>query len=65
MINRLRTKFIILSTISLLLLLVVIVTSGSLLTYRELLVNADTMLDMLADRGGQENKPILPKPPKN
>lgn len=65
MINRLRTKFIILSTASLLLLLAVIVTSGSLLTYRELAVNADTVLDMLADRAGQGKKPMLPKPPKS
>lgn len=65
MINRLRTKFIILSTVSLLLLLAVIVTSSSLLTYRELVVNADTVLDMLADRSAQDKKPILPKPPKN
>lgn len=65
MINRLRTKFIILSTVSLLLLLAVIVTSSSLLTYRELVVNADTVLDMLADRAAQDKKPILPKPPKN
>lgn len=65
MINRLRTKFIILSTVSLLLLLAVIVTSSSLLTYRELVVNADTVLDMLADRATQDKKPILPKPSKN
>lgn len=65
MINRLRTKFIILSTVSLLLLLAVIVTSGSLLTYRELVVNADTVLDMLADRAAKDNRPMLPKPPKN
>lgn len=65
MINRLRTKFIILSTASLLLLLVVIVTSSSLLTYREVIADADTVLDMLADRISQGNKPMLPKPPKD
>ena len=65
MFNKLRMKFIMLSTVSLLLLLAVIVTSSSLLTYRELLVNADTVLDMLADRAGQGDKPVLPKHPKN
>ena len=65
MFNKLRTKFIILSTVSLLLLLAVIVTSTSFLTYRELLVNADTVLEILADRAGQEGKPMFPKRPKN
>lgn len=64
MIKGLRTKFIMLSTVSLLLLLAVIVTSGSLLTYRELAVNADMVLDMLADRGNQGGKPMPPKPSK-
>lgn len=64
MMNRLRTKFIILSTVSLLLLLAVIVTSSSLLTYRELVVNADAVLAMLADREGKVAKIMPPKPPK-
>lgn len=64
MMNRLRTKFIILSTVSLLLLLAVIVISSSLLTYRELVVNADAVLAMLADREGKVDKIMPPKPPK-
>lgn len=68
MLKGLRTKFIILSTVSLLLLLVVIVTSGSLLTYRELVVNADTVLDMLADRalrGDMRDMPPKRMPDEN
>jgi len=61
MMKGLRIKFIILSTASLLLLLIVIVTSVSFLTYRELVVNADTVLDMLADRVLQGDMPELPK----
>lgn len=65
MINRLRKKFILLSTVSLLLLLVVIVTSSSLLIYRELAVNADAVLDTLADRQGRYDKKIPLKPSKD
>lgn len=53
MIKELRTKFVILSTISLLLLLGIIVVSSSLLTYRELMGKADMILDMLAENGGR------------
>ncbi len=60
MLGRLRTKFIILSTISLLLLLGIIVVSSNLLTYRELLANADKVLDMIADNDG---RPMPLQPP--
>ena len=59
MLGRLRTKFIILSTIALLLLLGIIVISSNLLTYRELLANADKVLDMIADHDGRP-VPLLP-----
>lgn len=65
MINRLRRKFIMLSTVSLLLLLVVIEASSSLLNYRELVVNADTVLSMLADRERGNDKTAPQKPPKD
>jgi len=48
MIKKLRKKFILLSTISLLLLLGIIVISSNFLTYRELVANADMVLSMLA-----------------
>lgn len=59
MIRKLRIKFIILSTISLLLLLGIIVISSNLLTYRELVFNADRVIDMIADNKG----PSIPMPP--
>lgn len=59
MIRKLRVKFIILSTISLLLLLGIIIISSSLLTYKELVFNADRVLDMIADNGGHP-APMLP-----
>lgn len=59
MLGRLRMKFIILSTISLLLLLGIIIVSSNLLTYKELLSNADRILDMIADNGGRP----MPLPP--
>jgi len=59
MIRKLRAKFIILSTISLLLLLGIIIISSSLLTYKELVFDADRVLDMIADHGGHFI-PILP-----
>ncbi len=58
MIKRLRTKFIILSSFSLLLLLGIIVISSNLLTYRELVGNADMVLDRLAENGGRPNHNI-------
>ena len=48
MIKKLRRKFIALSTISLLLLLGIIVVSSNLLTYRELVADADLLLDTLS-----------------
>lgn len=51
MIRKLRVRFIILSTASLLLLLGIIVISSSVLTYRELVENADRVLAMLAENG--------------
>lgn len=59
MLGRLRTKFIILSTISLLLLLGIIVVSSNLLTYKELVSNADRVLDMIADNNGRP-RPVQP-----
>lgn len=59
MISRLRKKFILLSTVSLLLLLGIIVISSNLLTYSELVSNADRVLDMIADSGGH-SMPVLP-----
>ncbi len=52
MIKKLRTKFIILSTVSLVLLLAIIVISGSFLNYRELVVNADMVLTKIAGNDG-------------
>lgn len=49
MIKKLRRKFIALSTISLLLLLGIIVISSNLLTYRELVADADLLLDTIAE----------------
>lgn len=54
MIKKLRTKFIILSTISLLLLLGIIVISSNLLSYQELVRKADMVLDTLAENDGQQ-----------
>lgn len=61
MIKKLRTKFIILSTVSLLLLLGIIVISSSFLTYQELVANADMVLEMIADNGG---RPMHVMPPE-
>ena len=61
MIRKLRIKFVILSMISLLLLLGIIVISSNLLTYRELVSNADRVLDMIVDSGGH---PVPPLPPE-
>lgn len=63
MLSRLRTKFIILSTISLLLLLGIIVISSSFLTYQELVSNADKVLGMIADNNGNP-MPMLPSDKK-
>lgn len=60
MLGRLRMKFIMLSTISLLLLLGIIVISSNFLTYKELVSNADNVLDMIANNGTQ----TLPIPPE-
>ena len=51
MIKKLRTKFIILSTGSLLLLLGIIVVSSNFWNYLELVANADMVLGMIADNG--------------
>lgn len=61
MIRELRTKFVILSTLSLLFLLCIIVVSGSLLTYRELVEKADMAIDMIAQNGG---RPAHLQPPE-
>ena len=47
--KKLSRKFIALSTISLLLLLGIIVISSNLLTYRELVADADLLLDTIAE----------------
>lgn len=60
MIKRLRTKFIILSTASLILLLVIIVISGSFLNYRDLVVNADIVLTKIAGNDGHPMHMIPP-----
>lgn len=60
MIKKLRIRFVILSTLSLLFLLCTIVASSSLLTYRELVERADLALDMLAENGG---RPARLQPP--
>jgi Signal transduction histidine kinase len=49
MIKKLQHKFIILSTLSLILLLGIIVMSSSLLTYRELVADADMTLTMIVE----------------
>lgn len=64
MIKKLRTKFIILSTVSLLLLLGIIVISSSFLTYQELIANADMVLEMIADNGGRPMH-VMPPEKKN
>ena len=61
MIKKLRTKFIILSTSSLILLLAIIVISGSFLNYRELVANADMVLMKIAGNGGH---PMHMNPPE-
>lgn len=61
MIKRLRTKFIILSTASLVLLLAIIVVSSSFLTYRELVANADKVLEKIVGNGG---RPMHMMPPE-
>ncbi len=65
MLGRLRMRFILLSTISLLMLLVIIVVSSNLLTYRELVFDADRVLDMLAQNGGHyiKEKELPPQQP--
>ena len=60
MFKKLRKKFIILSTISLLLLLGIIVVSSNLLSYQELVRKAYMVLDALADNDGQ---PMPMSPP--
>lgn len=65
MLGRLRMRFILLSTISLLMLLVIIVVSSNLLTYQELVEDADRVLDMLAKNDGYfiKEKELLPEQP--
>ncbi len=62
MINRLRKKFIILSAVSLLLLLAVIVVSSSVITYKDLIDDADAVLTLLADRSDSQGS--VKKPSK-
>lgn len=61
MIKKLRTKFIILSTVSLLLLLGIIVVSSNLLSYQELVRKADMVLDTLAENDGRPMRMIPPE----
>jgi nitrogen-specific signal transduction histidine kinase len=60
MIKKLRTKFIILSSFSLLLLLGIIVISSNFLTYKELVGNADMVLERLNENGGRPSLDIQP-----
>lgn len=61
MIKKLRTKFIIMSTVSLLVLLVIIVLSSNLLAYREMVKDADNILSMISDRGGRRDNMSPPE----
>lgn len=61
MIKKLRTKFVILSTVSLILLLAIIVISGSFLNYRGLVANADIVLTKIA---GNDGRPMHMTPPE-
>jgi nitrogen-specific signal transduction histidine kinase len=63
MIKKLRVKFIILSSFSLLLLLGIIVVSSNFLAYRQLVENADIVLERLNENGGRPNKEN--EPPQN
>ena len=61
MIKKLRIKFIILATVSLILLLAIIVISGSILNYKELVANADMVLMKIA---GNDGHPMHRTPPE-
>lgn len=61
MIKRLRVKFIILSTVSLILLLAIIVISSSFLNYRELVADSDMVLVRIAGNGGYPMHMIPPE----
>lgn len=61
MIKRLRVKFIILSTVSLVLLLAIIVISSSFLNYRELVADSDMVLVRIAGNGGYPMHMIPPE----
>lgn len=60
MIKKLRMRFILLTTVSLLLLLVIIEVSSSVLTYRDLASNADRELVMIAETDGRFPQMLLP-----
>lgn len=57
MIKKLRIKFIVLSMLSLLLVLVVIMGSINLLNFRKIVEDADAILSILEDHNG-----VFPKP---
>lgn len=65
MIKKLRIKFIILSTVSLLLLLGIIVISSNFLAYRELVFNSDRVIEMIADNGGRPGHKLPPEKKEN
>ncbi len=60
MIRRLRTKFIALALLSVLLVLCILVGTINVFNYRDILEESDSVLEMLADYGG--NFPDGPKP---
>lgn len=62
MLKKLRLKFIIMSTVALIVLFAIIVFSSSLLTYREMVDNADNVLSMILERGGRRDN--MPPPEK-
>lgn len=67
MIKRLRIKFIALAMTSLLLVLVVIIGSVNALNYRNVVIDADSILEILAENGGKfpmNNGAFLPTAPK-
>ena len=59
MIRKLRRKFILLSTTSLVLLLGIIVISSNYLTYRELVADAEMILDMILENQGYVQEKAL------
>ena len=53
MINKLRKKFIIISMLSVTLVLAVLIAAINIFNYREVIRNADEVLDMLIENNGE------------